>query len=200
MNMIFSTMQLVGLIMILNFVAVQGCRFDMKFNERVRVCSQCKNKEVVGKFHWKRFTNWFQQDVALELASESTTWVESFPDISSYGKISARRTPWAQALFRETCFQLRRGGCCATQHFQNIYNQGRSKTFIENLYLNSSVAFYFQCKSSRLVIESYFVTIKAICFPCNEYENSLERLFPNVFLMCKYVNNNSMIIPGFQII
>ena len=48
-------MQLFGLIMILNFTAVQGCRFDMKFNERVRVCSQCKNKEVVGKFHCKVF-------------------------------------------------------------------------------------------------------------------------------------------------
>ena len=53
--MIFSLMQLFGLIMILNFTAVQGCRFDMKFNERVRVCSQCKNKEVVGKFHCKNF-------------------------------------------------------------------------------------------------------------------------------------------------
>ena len=57
MNMIFSLMQLFGLIMILNFTAVQGCRFDMKFNERVRVCSQCKNKEVVGKFHCKKNSN-----------------------------------------------------------------------------------------------------------------------------------------------
>ena len=50
-------MQLFGVIMILNFAAVQGCRFDMKFNERVRVCSQCKNKEVVGKYHLNGFSN-----------------------------------------------------------------------------------------------------------------------------------------------
>ena len=47
--MFFSLMQLLGLIVFINLANVHGCRFDMEFNERVRVCSQCKNKEVVGK-------------------------------------------------------------------------------------------------------------------------------------------------------
>ena len=102
--MFFSLMQLLGLIVFMNLANVHGCRFDMEFNERVRVCSQCKNKEVVGKQPKKLFQYYFTAQGMI-----------------CY--ISARRTPWAQALFRETCFQLRRGGCCATQHFQNIYNQ-----------------------------------------------------------------------------
>ena len=53
LKMFFSLMQLLGLIVIINLANVQGCRFDMEFNERVRVCSQCKNKEVVGKYHSK---------------------------------------------------------------------------------------------------------------------------------------------------
>merc|ERR1712126_520824 len=36
--------------------------------------------------------------------------------------VIARKTAWAQMLFREVCYQLKTGGCCSGKHFNNLQN------------------------------------------------------------------------------